>query len=155
MVPPLSTGGPDLPLVPSQPTLPLDLFARLLAHKLRYLPGESDSVILSHEVISRPIADQDNLRHDQDLVHTSTLILRQPDTEKSAMAVTVSVPLAIAALRILDGHVQTRGVVGPTADAAIYRYILQDMDASGIVMKKETHPRSKGGSLAPRLMMYQ
>lgn len=153
IVPPSSPASLDLPLVQSHPTLPLDLFARLLAHKLRYLPGEQDSVILSHEVISRPAMLQTDSRHDDDLVHTSTLILRQPDAERTAMAVTVSVPLAIAALRVLDGHVQTRGVVGPTADAAIYRSILQDMESSGITMKKETHPRSKGGSLTSRLMV--
>jgi alpha-aminoadipic semialdehyde synthase len=148
MTPALSNTDPTpsaLPLVPVQPTSPLDLFARLLAHKLRYLPGEKDSVILSHEIISRPMGTAGG---QHDMIHTSTLLLRQPSTLVSAMAMTVSLPLAIAALRVLDGHVQTRGVAGPTADKDIYRPVLQEMGTLGLTMKEENAVRLPGRGLA-------
>ncbi|KAG8811525.1 hypothetical protein FRC19_003744 [Serendipita sp. 401] len=147
----------SLPLVPTEPTPALDLFARLLAHKLRYLPGEKDSVILSHEIISRPLgATTTSTVEDpsSDMqIHTSTLIVRQTDPLSTAMAVTVSLPLAIAALRVLDGHVKIRGTVGPTADSEIYRPVLKELEDLGVVMKEETKRRTTGNrGLAYRMM---
>lgn len=139
-----------LPLVPTQPTSPLDLFARLLAHKLRYLPGEQDTVVLSHEIISRPTGSRPD--HQLDQIHTSTLILRQPHPEVTAMAMTVSLPLAIAALRVLDGKVQMRGVAGPTADKEIYKPVLQEMGDLGLMMKEETRRRLPGKELASGML---
>ncbi|KAG8832376.1 hypothetical protein FRC17_001423 [Serendipita sp. 399] len=157
----------SLPSVPPEPTPALDLFARLLVHKLRYLPGEKDSVILSHEIISRPLnpsssstSTTDNTDASSDMmqqqIHTSTLIVRQSDSFSSstAMAVTVSLPLAIAALRVLDGHVQIRGVVGPTASSEIYRPVLKELEELGVVMKEETKWRTgTNRGLAHRMMV--
>lgn len=154
MTPALSNAGSKpsaLPLVPTQPTAPLDLFARLLAHKLRYLPGERDTVLLSHEIISRPTGASQEQLH-LDMIHTSTLLLRQPSPRVSAMAMTVSLPLAIAALRVLDGHVQTRGVAGPTADKDIYRPVLQEIGTLGLTMKEENTMRLPGRGLAHGMM---
>jgi alpha-aminoadipic semialdehyde synthase len=143
----------SLPTVPPMPTLAIDLFARLLAHKLRYLPGESDSVILSHEIISRSTpASQSSSGTRDELIHTSTLILRQPHPTTSAMAVTVALPVALAALRILDGRVKTRGVVGPTADKEIYRPILQEMSTHGLIMKEGTKRWQPGLGLAGSML---
>jgi alpha-aminoadipic semialdehyde synthase len=153
MTPALSNAGSTpsaLPLVPTQPTPPLDLFARLLAQKLRYLPGERDTVLLSHEIISRPTGASQE--HNLDVIHTSTLLLRQPRPQVSAMAMTVSLPLAIAALRVLDGHVQTRGVAGPTVDKDIYRPVLQEMGMLGLTMKEENTVRLPGRGLAHGMM---
>lgn len=153
MTPPISSinSSPSaLPLVPPKHTPALDLFARLLAHKLRYLPGERDTVLLSHEIISRPIGSLKEHRLDQ--IHTSTLIVRQEHPQVTAMAMTVSLPLAIAALRVLDGHVQTRGVVGPTAEKGIYRPVLEEMGTLGLVMKEETTVRLPGHGIASRMM---
>lgn len=141
----------SMPLVPPVPTAPLDLFAQLLAHKLRYLPGESDSVILSHEIISRPVSSHVSDSRD-DLVHASTLLLRQPDPTASAMAVTVALPVSIAAMRILDGHVKIRGVIGPTADKEIYQPVLEELSRLGIVMKESTKSRRPGIGLAGSMM---
>jgi alpha-aminoadipic semialdehyde synthase len=146
----------SLPTVPPTPTLAIDLFARLLAHKLRYLPGESDSVILSHEIVSRStLASQSSSGTQDELIHTSTLLLRQPHPTTSAMAVTVALPVALAALRVLDGHVKTRGVVGPTADKEIYLPILQEMSNHGLIMKEETKRRRPGLGLAGSMLDSQ
>jgi alpha-aminoadipic semialdehyde synthase len=68
------------------------------------------------------------------------------------MAVTVALPVALAALRVLDGHVKTRGVVGPTADKEIYRPILEEMSSHGLVMKEETKRRRPGLGLAGNML---
>ena len=139
-----------LPLVPVQPRPALDMFAQLLAYKLRYLPGECDTVLLSHEIISRPIGASREQRLDR--IHTSTLLLRQPQPQVSAMATAVSLPLAIAALRVLDGHVRVRGVAGPTADKEIYKPVLQEMGTLGLAMKEENMARLSGRGLVPGMM---
>lgn len=129
-----------LPLTPTTPMLALDLFARMLAHKLQYTPDESDSVILSHEIISRPIHASPSYLQDAK-VHESTLYVRRTFRQGSAMAATVSLPLAIAALRVLDGSIRSRGVMGPSSDSEIYRPVLEELASLGIVMKEETKVR--------------
>lgn len=64
------------------------------------------------------------------------------------MAVTVGLPVALAALRVLDGHVTSRGVVGPTAERQIYGPILEEMSELGLVFKEETKQRRPGSGLA-------
>lgn len=153
----------NLPIVPSKPTPVIDLFARLLAHKLRYLPGESDSVILSHEIISRPSGPSSESSDEsgdessapgssRELIHASTLLIRQPNPSTSAMAQTVSLPLALAALRVLDGHVRSRGVVGPTADQEIYRPVLKEMGELGLVMREDVRVRRRGNAIGERMI---
>jgi hypothetical protein len=64
------------------------------------------------------------------------------------MAATVSLPLAIAALRVLDGSTRSRGVIGPSADSEIYRPVLEELASLGIVMKEETRVRQRDRDLA-------
>jgi alpha-aminoadipic semialdehyde synthase len=68
------------------------------------------------------------------------------------MAQTVSLPLALAALRVLDGHVRTRGVVGPTADKEIYRPVLRDMADLGLVMREDVRVRRDGNAIGERML---
>ena len=128
----------------------LDLFALLLAHKLRYEPHERDMVFLSHELISRPrTADPYTDAHEE--IHTSSLIVRGT-SEHSAMALTVGLPVAFAALRILDGEVHVRGVVGPTADVGLYTPILKDLETVGLGMRESVVKRRGGTGVAAKMM---
>lgn len=88
--------------VPSTEHTPLELFAMLLAHKLRYAPAERDMVVLSHEVIVR---GKESTREEE--VHRSSLVV-YGNEEASAMARTVGLPVAFAALDVLDGKVGIR-----------------------------------------------
>ncbi|KIY47717.1 hypothetical protein FISHEDRAFT_44841 [Fistulina hepatica ATCC 64428] len=123
----------DMPTVPSSPMTPLDLFAYLLAYKLRYLPGERDMVVLSHEIVASatPASPTE--------IHRSSLVA-YADDQGTAMARTVGLPIAFAALRILDGQVPYRGVQGPT-HPAVYNAILADLERVGLGMV-ETVSRS-------------
>ncbi|KAI0001339.1 Saccharopine dehydrogenase-domain-containing protein [Russula compacta] len=108
----------QLHLIPSTPTAelgraapipPVDALALHLAHALRYAPHERDLVLLHHEIVAR------DRRSGAEQVHTSTLTA-YGDARASAMARTVGLPVAFAALRVLDGAVRATGVCGPTAD---------------------------------------
>jgi alpha-aminoadipic semialdehyde synthase len=95
----------DLPSIPSTSATAIDHLATLLAHKLRYGPNERDLVVLSHEIIARsPDATEE--------VHTSQLVTYGTPTA-SAMSRTVGLPVAFAALQVLDGKISVRGVQGP------------------------------------------
>ena len=146
----------DLPPVPKGSHFPIDLFATLLAHKLRYHRSERDMVILSHELVTVPsdahsyAAEQ---RRASRQVHTSTLVVYGDTSAKgsSAMARTVGLPLAYATLRILNGDIRVRGVRTPV-DEEVYRPILHDLEGAGIVMKEETSfGEGMGSSLAANL----
>jgi alpha-aminoadipic semialdehyde synthase len=125
---PSSTAPPGpMPPLPAESMSPLDLFAYLLSFKLRYLPHERDMVILSHEVIAHKPGMPEE-------VHNSSLIT-YGTPKATAMARTVGLPVAIAALSILDGNVEIRGVTGPS-DPSIYRPVLRGLEEVGLGMKE-------------------
>ncbi|KAF7291646.1 hypothetical protein HMN09_01255800 [Mycena chlorophos] len=119
----------SLPKLPSGNQTPLDIFAHLLSSTLAYLPGERDMVVLAHEVIAHTPG-----RANSDEVHHSTLIA-YGDERATAMARTVGLPVAIAALNVLDGKVRVRGVAGPT-DSSVWKPVLGGMEEAGLGMKE-------------------
>ncbi|KAJ8521319.1 hypothetical protein ONZ45_g1975 [Pleurotus djamor] len=132
--PKLHTSGNEtisMPPIPREPMTPIDLFSALLAFKLRYNPGERDMVVMSHEIIASKINGSG--MHEEE-VHTSNLIV-YGTPKASAMALTVGLPVAFAALHVIDGKVALRGVSGP-GDKSIYRYILGELERVGLGMKE-------------------
>ncbi|KAJ7134466.1 Saccharopine dehydrogenase-domain-containing protein [Mycena epipterygia] len=145
LVPSSAPTQSPMPPLPADPMSPLDIFAYLLSFKLRYLPHERDMVILSHEVIA-------HLPGRPDEVHQSSLVTYGTPSA-SAMARTVGMPVAIAALNVLDGHVAIRGVAGP-ADPSIYNPVLRGLEEVGLGMKEGiTTGKSIEGSLVPGVHM--
>ena len=135
---PDSTFDASLPPLPSKPTAPIDMFATLLAHKLRYAPHERDLVVLHHEIVSRPKGSPE-----REEVHTSSLVA-YGTKEASAMSRTVGLPVAFATLQILDGGVRARGVHGPT-EREVYTNVLQRLDEAGLRVKESTRKAGSGG----------
>ena len=123
----------SLPPLPTKPAVPIDLFSALLAHKLRYNSQERDMVILHHEIIAEPIRNYAA----QEEVHTSSLTA-YGTAAGSAMSRCVGLPVAFAALRVLDGGVNVRGVMGPT-DESIYTTVLSGLEEVGLGMKETMH----------------
>ncbi|KDQ17415.1 hypothetical protein BOTBODRAFT_105760 [Botryobasidium botryosum FD-172 SS1] len=132
----------NLPALPQGPTTPFALLAALLSHKLRYEAHERDMVVLTHEVIAVPAsnpaanaipAEQDRSQGQKE-VYTSTLITYGTPTA-SAMSRTVGLPIAFAALRILDGDIRVRGVRAPV-DEEVYRGVLHDLEGAGLGMRE-------------------
>lgn len=113
---------------------PIDLFTIILARKLRYEPGERDIVILAHEIVAKsPIGSEE--------IHTSSLVTYGSPTA-SAMSRCVGLPVAFAALRVLDGRVPVRGVRGPE-DKTVYESVLRGLEEVGLGMK-ETVRKGRG-----------
>ncbi|TFK25840.1 hypothetical protein FA15DRAFT_638562 [Coprinopsis marcescibilis] len=125
----------NMPLLPSEPMTPLDIFAYLLADKLRYAPRERDMVVLSHEFITR---DHHPSTPTEETVYTSSLIAYGND-EGSAMARTVGIPVAIAAITVAEGKVDpsVRGVAGPT-HRTVYEPVLSGLAKVGLRMTETT-----------------
>ena len=101
--------------------------------------------MLSHEIITRskgssaslatPTADEE--------VHTSSLVA-YGTKEASAMSRTVGLPVAFAALQILDGGGRARGVQGPT-DKEVYVNVLQRLEQVGLEVRESTRKGSLRG----------
>ncbi|KAL0948068.1 hypothetical protein HGRIS_010692 [Hohenbuehelia grisea] len=133
-----------LPPLPDAPMAPIDLFSILLAHKLRYRKGERDMVVMAHEVITQAMTGA----HEKE-VHTASLVVY--GTEKaSAMARTVGLPVAIAALHVLDGGTPVRGVAGPS-HSSVYTHILNELNAAGLGMVERTRPQHEGKTIEASL----
>ncbi|KAF8674597.1 Saccharopine dehydrogenase C-terminal domain [Rhizoctonia solani] len=127
---------PSLPPIPKGPVTPLDAFATLLSYKLRYEPHERDLVLLSHEVITAPASAplSDTFDPETNEVYTSTLAV-YGSSSGSAMSKTVGLPLAFAALQVLDGAVRARGVAGPFGEE-VYKPVLEGLEAVGLGMRE-------------------
>ncbi|KAH9047781.1 Saccharopine dehydrogenase-domain-containing protein [Lactarius hengduanensis] len=126
--------SPDAPSsssipVPGQALPPADALALHLAHALRYEPRERDLVLLHHEVVARDPSSG------TERVYTSSLTA-YGDARASAMARTVGLPVAFAALRVLDGSVRATGVCGPIADEAVWRGVLEGLESKGLGFKE-------------------
>lgn len=125
------------PALPTTPTTPLTLFAALLAHKLAYAPHERDTVLLSHELITR------DPRTQQERVYTCALVERGTP-RASAMARTVGVPVGVAALLVLDGEVSVRGVCGPVTGAGVCGPVLAALERYGLGMSESVRVLREG-----------
>lgn len=122
--------------LPKTPTAPIDLFAAVLADKLRYAPGERDLVLLYHEVVARAAGGAG-----KEELHTSSLVA-YGDDRASAMARCVGLPLAFAVRSVLDGGVIARGVCGPGADRAVWGSVLSELQRVGLGMRERIVPLS-------------
>jgi len=134
LVPPIIAPASPIPMpaLPGSPMTPIDIFAYLLAFKLQYKPHERDMVVLSHEIIARPRERAGG--KGQGRTYQSSLIT-YGTPHASAMAQTVGLPVAIAALHVLDGKVDVRGVMRPD-DPSVYGPVLRGLEQMGLVMEE-------------------
>ena len=130
--------------VPTKPAAAIDLFTAVLAHQLRYYPGERDLVVLQHEIVARPVAVAGHMPVEEEEVHTSSLVA-YGDARASAMARTVGMPLAFAVRAVLAGDIRTRGVCGPGAEKAIWGRVLGGLEEAGLGMREAVSRRKVSG----------
>ncbi|PPR06507.1 hypothetical protein CVT24_002635 [Panaeolus cyanescens] len=136
-----------MPPLPEGNCTPLDVFAYLLSHKLKYGRNERDMVVLAHEVVTRCPKTNDYR------VHTSNLtvfgkLAADPDLQRgerpaSAMARTVGIPVALAA-RMVARNKETfkRGVLRPTSKD-IFMPLMSNLEEMGLGMKEATSKLGK------------
>lgn len=133
------------PPVPNCRAPPIDHFANLLAQKLYYEPHERDLVVLNHEIITQDVSGQEE-------VHSSSLITYGgPDA--SAMARCVGLPVAFAALKVLDGRVSARGVCGPTVEEHLWKGVLDGLEEVGLGMKESVRPKTSASVTVESTLM--
>ncbi|KAL7421814.1 hypothetical protein Q5752_003585 [Cryptotrichosporon argae] len=103
---------------------PIDLLASLFSHKLAYVPGEPDLCLLHHAfTFTHPSSAKEE-------TVTASLAVRGT-AQVSAMSTTVGATLALAALRVLDGGVRARGVVGPYK-RDVWGWVLDALEERGV-----------------------
>ena len=106
----------------------LDAFAMHLANNCDYKEGERDLVLLRHEIISEDKSSGKRDLHEIDFVHYG-------DREWSAMAKTVSLPLAICARYALENKFENqenmKGLIRPL-EKTIYKPILEELRAMSL-----------------------
>jgi alpha-aminoadipic semialdehyde synthase len=122
------------PPVSKSSAAPIDHFANLLAQKLRYGPHERDLVVLNHEIVAQDASGQEE-------VHRSSLIT-YGGREASAMARCVGLPVAFAALKVLDGCVSARGVCGPAVEESLWNGVLDGLEDVGLGMKETVRQKA-------------
>jgi saccharopine dehydrogenase-like NADP-dependent oxidoreductase len=107
----------------------VDIMAARMLERCAYEPGERDMIVLQHEFeIERDDATERVF---------STLIDYGIQNGDSAMARTVSLPVAIATRLILAGEVAERGVIAPIQPGA-YNPILDELETLGIRCDERT-----------------
>lgn len=120
----------EAPLAPG-PLAPLDLLAARLAERCAYRPGQRDLVVLVHEVVSVHPEGRKLLR--------STLVEKGIPGGESAMARTVSLPVALAVTLILQGGYKASGVRAPL-DPGLYRPLLAGLETLGLTCREQELP---------------
>lgn len=107
----------------------VDVMAARMLERCSYEAGERDMIVLQHEFV---IEQQDGTER-----AFSTLIDYGISSGDSAMARTVSLPVAIATRLILAGEIAERGVIAPIQPGA-YNPILDELETLGIRCDERT-----------------
>lgn len=102
---------------------PLDIMQELLEKKLALSPDDKDMIIMLHEL--RYVLNGET--HETN----AYLVVKGEDQQRTAMAKTVGLPLALAALAILNGRLHKPGVSIPVSPD-IYTQILPALEQCGI-----------------------
>ncbi|MFO0651643.1 MAG: saccharopine dehydrogenase C-terminal domain-containing protein [Polyangiales bacterium] len=118
----------DRAKLPENPISPLDALVARMVEKLQYAPGERDMIALQHEFIAE-YPDR------KEFIRSALVDFGIPNGE-TAMSRTVALPAAIGVLRILDGTINTPGVIVPVSPA-VCDPILDELAALGIRFREE------------------
>ncbi|MFM8949951.1 MAG: saccharopine dehydrogenase C-terminal domain-containing protein, partial [Bacteroidota bacterium] len=68
---------------------------------------------------------------------TSSLVVKGEDSVHTAMAKTVGLPLAITALKLMDGSISLPGGLYLPVTKEIYEPVLHDLEKNGIVFQEK------------------
>jgi saccharopine dehydrogenase (NADP+, L-glutamate forming) len=100
-----------------------DILQWILEQKWALAPGDRDMIVMLHEI--------NYTREGKKYAVTAQLMVEGDDSAHTAMAKTVGLPLGIAAVLLLDGIIQLRGLQIPT-HPSIYQPVLKALEAEGI-----------------------
>ncbi len=114
--------------LPEETISPLDALVARMVEKLQYKPGERDMIALQHEFVAEYPGRREYMR--------SALVDFGVPNGETSMSRTVALPAAIGVLRILDGTINTPGVIVPVSPA-VCDPILDELATLGIRFREE------------------
>jgi saccharopine dehydrogenase-like NADP-dependent oxidoreductase len=109
---------------------PAQILQSILEKRWTMAPADRDMIVMWHKV--------GYILNGQKTVTEASMVVKGDDTENTAMAKTVGLPLAIATRMILEGRVTQRGVLLPISPD-IYRPVLDELAANGLSFTEKTY----------------
>lgn len=106
---------------------PAQMLEKILADKWTLEPEDKDMIVMYHKIgfeINEEVKQID-----------STMVCLGDDQTYTAMAKTVGLPVAIAAVKILNGDITLTGVQLPTSKE-VYQPILKELEGFGVVFNE-------------------
>lgn len=107
---------------------PAKILQKILEEKWQLEPEDKDMILMQHQFDF----EKEGVRKKR----YSTMVCIGEDTKHTAMSMTVGLPLAMVARRILEGEYTEKGVQLPTT-AEIYNPVLEELNAYGIRFVEE------------------
>jgi saccharopine dehydrogenase (NAD+, L-glutamate forming) len=107
---------------------PARVLQRILEEKWKLDPGDKDMIVMQHQFDYQ----LDGIRKKR----FSTMVYIGKDTTETAMSVTVGLPLAMIARRILEGKFREPGVQLPI-ESSLYDPVLKELEDYGIRFEEE------------------
>jgi saccharopine dehydrogenase-like NADP-dependent oxidoreductase len=107
---------------------PAKILQKILEEKWHLEPGDKDMILMQHQF--------DFNRDGKHIKRYSTMAYIGQDTKHTAMSMTVGLPLAMVARRILEGDYQRTGVQLPI-QPDIYNPVLKELEEYGIQFMEE------------------
>jgi saccharopine dehydrogenase-like NADP-dependent oxidoreductase len=106
---------------------PAQMLEIILSYKWTLQPEDKDMIVMYHKIGYEINGEQKQI--------DATMVCLGDDQTYTAMAKTVGLPVAIAALKILNKEIQTTGVQLPIAKE-VYLPILAELEKYGVVFKE-------------------
>lgn len=103
---------------------PADVLQLALEKKLALSPADKDMVVMLHEIEYERQCRTHRIQ--------SALVVKGEDSTHTAMALTVGLPLGIAARQLLRGQLAMTGVCIPVSEG-LYRPVLRELEEFGVV----------------------
>ncbi|MFD0977528.1 saccharopine dehydrogenase family protein [Salinimicrobium gaetbulicola] len=107
---------------------PAQILQKILMEKWSLAPEDKDMIVMYHKFGYELNGEKKQI--------DATMVNIGKDQSETAMARTVGLPVAIAALKILNGTISTPGVQLPITKE-VYEPILKELAENGIVFKEE------------------
>lgn len=106
---------------------PAQILEKILSEKWTLAPEDKDMIVMYHKFGYKLNGEKKQI--------DSTMVCIGCDQTYTAMAKTVGLPVAIAALKILNGEITTPGVQLPISKE-VYQPILKELEDYGVVFKE-------------------
>ncbi len=106
---------------------PAQMLEKILSDKWTLQPNDKDMIVMYHKFGFEINGEEKQI--------DSTMVCLGDDQTYTAMAKTVGLPVAIAALKILNGEITTAGVQLPISKE-VYEPILKELEDYGVLFKE-------------------